>query len=104
MYLVNIETSSDLIKFSVEGDCGSGSVKIGPTDGETREDQVVLQTEEQVNLSFALRYMTMFTKATNLSSLVNVNLSNDAPLVVKYEIQNLGSLQYYLAPKISEDE
>ena len=102
--IVNIETSADLIKFSVEGDCGSGSVKIGPTDGETREDQVVLNSEEQVNLSFALRYLTMFTKASNLSSLVNVSLSNEAPLVVKYEIQNLGSLQYYLAPKISEDE
>lgn len=101
---MNIETSADLIKFSVEGDCGSGSVKLGPTEGETREDQVILNTEEQVNLSFALRYLTMFTKASNLSSLVNVNLSNDAPLVIKYEIQNLGSLQYYLAPKIQDDE
>lgn len=101
---MNIETSNELIKFSVEGDCGSGSIKLGPTEGETREDQVVLQTDEQVNLSFALRYMTMFTKATNLSSLVHVSLSNEAPLVVKYEIANLGSLQYYLAPKISDDE
>jgi proliferating cell nuclear antigen len=64
----------------------------------------VLQSEEQVNLSFALRYLTMFTKANSLSSLVNVSLSNEAPLVVKYELENLGSLQYYLAPKISEDE
>jgi proliferating cell nuclear antigen len=79
-------------------------VKLGPTEGETREDQVILSSDEQVNLSFALRYLTMFTKASNLSSLVNVNLSNDAPLVVKYEIQNLGSLQYYLAPKIQDDE
>lgn len=94
-----------MIKFSVEGDCGSGSIKIGPTEGGVdREDQIVLQTEDQVNLSFALRYLTMFTKATTLSNRVNVSLSNDAPLVVKYEIQNLGSLQYYLAPKISEDE
>ncbi|CAI2377284.1 unnamed protein product [Moneuplotes crassus] len=101
---VNIETSQELIQFSVEGDCGSGSVKIGPTEGETREEQVVIQSDEQVNLSFALRYLTMFTKASGLSSMVNVSLSTEAPLVVKYEIQNLGSLQYYLAPKISDEE
>lgn len=101
---MTIDTSNDFIKFSVEGDCGSGSVKIGPTDGESREDQVVIQTDEQVCLSFALRYLTMFTKATNLSTMVNVSLSNDSPLVVKYDIANLGSLQYYLAPKISDEE
>ena len=30
-------------------------------------------------------------------------LASDTPLVVEYEIEGLGSLKYYLAPKINEN-
>jgi len=30
-------------------------------------------------------------------------LAAETPLVVEYEIENLGCLKYYLAPKINED-
>lgn len=30
-------------------------------------------------------------------------LAAETPLVVEYEIENLGALKYYLAPKINED-
>jgi len=31
-------------------------------------------------------------------------MSNDTPLVVEYKMDKLGSLKFYLAPKINEDE
>ncbi len=31
-------------------------------------------------------------------------LSNETPLVVEYKIEDLGSLKFYLAPKINDDE
>ena len=67
------------------------------------EDQVDIKFEEPVTLNFALRYLNFFTKATPLSASVVLHLSKDVPLVVEYQIEELGHIRFYLAPKI-EDE
>lgn len=60
--------------------------------------------KEPVSLTFALRYMNSFTKATPLSSSVSISMSSDLPVVVEYKIAEMGYLRYYLAPKIEDDE
>lgn len=55
-----------------------------------------------VTLSFALRYLNMFNKASCLTNSVKLMMAADTPLVVEYEIDTHGSLKYYLAPKINE--
>jgi len=60
--------------------------------------------QDKVTLSFALRYLNMFNKASSLCNYVKLMLACDTPLVVEYEIENMGSLKYYLAPKINENE
>ena len=60
--------------------------------------------ETPVSLTFALRYMNSFTKATPLASQVTVSLSSELPVVVEYKIAEMGHLRFYLAPKIEEDE
>ena len=58
---------------------------------------------EQVNLSFALRYLNMFNKAAPLSTFTRLCLHAEQPLVVEYKIDSLGVLKYYLAPKINDE-
>jgi proliferating cell nuclear antigen len=99
---VTIEASLDFVQFSIEGEVGSGVIKIstnenGATSGSERANQ------EKVKLAFALRYLNMFNKASSLCNYVKLMLASDTPLVVEYEIENLGSLKYYLAPKINEN-
>ena len=55
-----------------------------------------------MTLNFALRYLNFFTKATPLSASVVLHLSKDVPLVVEYQIEELGHIRFYLAPKIDE--
>ena len=58
-----------------------------------------------MTLRFAARYLCYFTKATPLSSRVTLNLAAESPLMVDFTLpENLGCVQYYLAPKIDEDE
>ena len=64
---VTIETESDAVRFTVEGELGNGQVTLKPNQGETKEDAMHLQIEENVKLSFALRYLNMFNKASILS-------------------------------------
>jgi proliferating cell nuclear antigen len=74
------------------------------------QDETTIELEDgsDVNLTFALRYLNFFTKATPLSSAVKLQMSADVPLVVEYTIdaegdKKRGYIRYYLAPKI-EDE
>jgi proliferating cell nuclear antigen len=101
---VTIETSKESIKFSVNGEIGGGSVTIKGNESDKKEEQTTLEVDEPVSLSFALRYLNLFNKASNLSNQVVLSMSTDTPLVVEYRIPDLGSLRFYLAPKITEDE
>merc|ERR1719381_67382 len=75
-------------------------------DGEGDEDDngVRIQLEESVQQTFSLRYLNNFTKATGLSKEVVLRMGADVPLEVEYRIADFGSLRYYLAPKIDDDE
>ena len=49
--------------------------------------------------------MNLFTKASGLSESVRLSMHAEAPLVVEFTLaEDLGSLKFYLAPKIGDDE
>jgi proliferating cell nuclear antigen len=100
---VSIITNPDFVQFNVEGDVGSGSVKLGQNENGKKGDQIMLNVSEGVEQQFALRYLNMFNKASSLSNFTRLQLHNEQPLVVEFTIENLGALKYFLAPKISDE-
>merc|ERR1712003_459838 len=101
---MQIQASKDGIRFSVQGDVGTGNVMLKPRESEKPEDRVSLTVHESVTATFALRYLVTFAKAAPLSSTVELGLGPDSPLSVKYELEKSdnGYMQFYLAPKIDE--
>merc|ERR1712166_175771 len=101
---MQIQASKDGIRFSVQGDVGTGNVVLKPRESEKAEERVSLTVQESVTATFALRYLVTFAKAAPLSSHVELGLGPDSPLMVKYELENAdnGHMQFYLAPKIDE--
>lgn len=120
------------VTFAAEGDVGRGSITLhqsSEAEGavksemeiEANEDntekqekkkkeepekvktEISVLTKEGVNSTFALRYLNMFTKATSLSNKVRLHMSPEVPIVVEYPIEDYGSIAFYLAPKIEED-
>jgi len=75
----------------------------GEGDGDD-DNGVRIQLEESVQQTFSLRYLNNFTKATGLSKEVVLRMGAEVPLEVEYKIADFGSLRYYLAPKIDDDE
>lgn len=133
-----ISCTKEGVKFSVTGDIGTGNVQLRPTSGSVDDEaqRVMVDMEEPLEQSFALRYLSMFTRATTLSKTVTLSMSRDVPLVVDYSVrgwgvgtehgrrstgagrarirtlmlmrvspqmEGLGNIRYYLAPKIDEE-
>jgi len=102
---MTIACTKDHVKFTVSGDLGTGNVTIKPkSDSDKEEENVSLVVEEPLTLTFALRYLNYFAKATPLATSVTIQISHETPLVVDYALGNAdsGHLRFYLAPKIDE--
>lgn len=53
---------------------------------------------------YNLKYLSLFTRCTNLSSTVEINLRNDLPLIIQYGIASLGQIKLGLSPTIKNDK
>merc|ERR1712121_43500 len=93
------------VKFSANGDLGTGNIKLAQTANVDKEEEaVIIEMQEACTLTFALQYLNMFTKASCLASQVSLSMSPEVPLVVEYKIGDMGFVRYYLAPKIEDED
>jgi len=74
--------------------------------GDFADQRTVIEFPDSVKRTgstFSLKYINLFTKATNMCSSVQLlqNSENEnMPIIFRYTIANLGDLRFYLAPKI----
>lgn len=103
---VEISVTKDGIKFATAGDIGAANIicRQDASVDRSEDEKTVIDMTEPVDLTFALRYLISFTKATSLSPAVIIKLSRELPIVVEYRITDMGHVRYYLAPKIDEEE
>jgi len=99
---VAIECTKEGVKFSCQGDIGSGSVQLRQhTNVEKPGENVEIDLSEPVSLTFSLKYLVNFCKASGLSDTVKLSLSSEVPLLVEYGLSSNSYLRFYLAPKVS---
>ncbi|KAI1626059.1 proliferating cell nuclear antigen, N-terminal domain-containing protein [Exophiala viscosa] len=102
---VSIEASKDGVRFSCQGDIGNGSVTVRQHSNVDKPEQAVsIHLSEPVSLTFSLKYLVNFCKASGLSATVKLCLSQEVPLLVEYGLSGSSYLRFYLAPKIGDDE
>lgn len=102
---LEIACTRDTIRFSTSGDLGTGSVRlISKDDIDDEERRVHIEMSKPIAATFALKYLNSFVKATPLSEQVSLSMAADFPLVVQYDIEDLGPLRFYLAPKVESSE
>lgn len=103
---------------------GSGKINLRQSSlVDKEEDQINIELNDPVHLTFALRYLNYFTKATPLSPTVTLSLKAESPLCklqwrqlsilnfhhlpppgVTYPIGDFGSMKFFLAPKIDDED
>ncbi|MCJ1354653.1 MAG: proliferating cell nuclear antigen [Icmadophila ericetorum] len=102
---VAIEATKEGVKFACSGDIGNGSVTLrNHANVDKPELNVEIELTEPVALTFSLKYLVNFCKASGLSNQVKLCLSNEVPLLVEYELASNSYLRFYLAPKIGDED
>ena len=76
-------------------------------NGDFAEQETQIECQEHVDTScistFKLQYINLFTKSTTMcASLQILQNTNDSPIIFKYNISNIGYIEFYLAPNIEE--
>jgi proliferating cell nuclear antigen len=102
---VTIDASKDGVKFSCQGDIGNGAVTLRQHSSvEKPNESIEIELSEPVSLTFSLKYLVNFCKASALSTQVKICLSNEVPLLVEYTLAGSSYLRFYLAPKVCDSD
>ena len=89
---VNITRNKKGILFKCEGDFASQETFIEDVDDDV----------EDVSNNYSLKYINTFAKATNLCPTVQLFLAPKYPLILRYDVAQLGDICFCLAARIDD--
>jgi proliferating cell nuclear antigen len=91
---IKLESKNDTFSLTGEGDFAETKINVGDSN------TIDIKTEHNAKGIFYIKYLLLFTKSTNLCTTVEIYLKNKFPLILVYNVANLGKLQYCLAPLV----
>jgi proliferating cell nuclear antigen len=92
---LKIQTIGKLLNLQVSGDIGN--VEVSKSLNKQK-----MHSKCNLELSFAMRYILLFIKGSNLTQNLIMKLRNEQPLELKYQITDYSFIQFFLAPKIDD--
>lgn len=92
---IQIISASDHLRIYCDGDFANQETIIGPAT----HGLVFNKNDNEVSGKFSLKYLNLFTKSTNLCNTIELYMKNNYPLILKYNVANLGEIRFCLAPK-----
>lgn len=94
--VLDIKSIDSQIILSCDGDFASQEIIIGESNSSLIEFDNGGK-DDIIQGRFSLKFLTTFTKATNLCSSIKMYIKNDFPLLLEYSIANLGSIKFVLS-------
>lgn len=94
--IVTITSNEEGLTFKCEGDFATQETIIGET---MHGLSFYKKDDMEISGKYALKYINLFTKSTNLCNTIELYLKPNYPLILKYSVANLGEIRFCLAPK-----
>jgi len=94
---IDIKSVGKDLLLNCEGDFAKQDTVLSETQGGLNFS-LASKPETPIQGTFSLKYLLLFTKCTNLCSLLHIYLKNDYPLIIKYDVANLGDIKMCLSP------
>ena len=102
--VVNIEVTGKQAKFTFSGKSGSGNIILKANTTENGDDDIEIECDEKVSSTYGLQYLTGFAKASGLTNRIGLYLSSSFPLMIEYDIEKIGYIKFFLAPKMDDED
>ena len=105
----SLEVKKGEVVFSLSSEVG-GNAQFALKEDKTAKremDQTAVDVDEddrRVKMAFAVSYLSQFAKTSGISEQVGIFMSDGMPLYITYDMGEVGSVGYYLAPKIMGDD
>ena len=99
---IEIKSYNQKLIFSCKGDFADQTTIIGE-----KEDGLVCQSNDPKKIvqgMFKSKHLALFGKCSNLCNCIEMYMKNNYPLIVSYNVANLGKMKIALAPVINENE
>ena len=101
--LTEIKSIGSTLEFKCDGDYATQTTTLGETQNCLQFKQNS-DPDYTIQGVFSLKYLSLFTKCTNLCNQIQLYIKNDYPLIIQYTVASLGIIKLCLAPNIDNDE
>lgn len=95
---LEIKSVGQQLIFGCKGEFSDNKAILGSSDN----TKFNTDSDDIIQGKFSLKFLILFTKATNLCHTVQIYLKNDYPIILEYTVGSLGSLKFVLSPIINE--
>jgi proliferating cell nuclear antigen len=99
-----VAVEGETVRFTATGEAGTASIIVkADKTAKAETEWTEIECGEPTAMNFALRYLSSFTKGQGIADQVTLFMTAGMPIYVTYDMGDLGSVGYYLAPKVHED-
>ena len=102
--LVDIKSVGDNLIFNCDGDFATQETILKQIEDNSSHTglnfSVSTSIDNPIQGIFSLKYLVLFAKCTNLCNLIHMYIKNDYPLIIKYNVANLGDIKLCLSPNV----
>jgi proliferating cell nuclear antigen len=96
---MEIRSVQNQLIFSCRGDFCSQETVVCDNNSNSANGNNSAENSGIVQGVFSIKHLVLFTKCTNLCSMMELYLKNDFPLIIKYDVSSIGSIRLVLAPQ-----
>lgn len=95
---LNIICKQDVIELNASGDAAKIKVNI-PVDD---LNEYAIAEDEELNISFSLNHLCKMCCSAKLGATIDISLSSEYPMALKYNLGDESQVIFFIAPKIAD--
>ena len=101
-HTVNIRTKKSYASFGIENQDIKGEISIRDNNSvlDKLNEQCEIICKKNIDLDFLIKYLCLFSKVSSFTYYLTINLAEEYPLMIEYNLDKLGVIRFYLAPRI----
>lgn len=93
---LNIKCNEDILELNASGE--SAKIKVNIPIDELNE--FAIEEDGNLDISFSLNHLCKMCTSTKLGSKIDVSLSTEYPMLLKYSLGDDSNVSFYIAPKV----